>query len=526
MNNIHVTIAGLTAVILFIFGLENFSKEIEKISGEKFRKFLSKSTRIPVLGVLIGAVVTAIIQSSSATSVIAIGLVNAGVLSFKNSVGVIFGANIGTTITAQLVAYKLTSFAPILIILGFLLSLKRSRYSLFAKSIFYFGFVFFSLNLISTSLSPLQNDPILIKYLSTVHNPLITILIGGLFTAMVQSSSVTTGLAVILTQQGLLSLENAVPILMGANIGTTVTALIAMINFDIAAKKTAFAHLLFNVGGVIIFTPAFLIWGKHLNTLSSSPAVTLAFVHLVFNVMTSFIFVIFISPFTKFIDRVLGEGKMDFERFNLPKKQDYDNFNSNYQLLEKTLGNLLAFLQENYNLVTLGIETNYKSVFEACQKRIEYIDFFRGELVSFFSQLIGINKDQEQSKFLLSIIHKFEYLIQIHDSIKDLLHIKNTIDNNYIELKSDILLFIRELSSKTLSLFDIIHHSLTDKKVTKSSINKEAKELQSVLDELNQGLLSLMALPNRKDAAAIIHLVTYSQRLKDKLINFEKVLEQ
>ena len=114
METVQVLLAGLTAVVLFIFGLEHFSSEIEQISGERFRRSLARATRIPVVGVLIGAAVTAVIQSSSATSVIAIGLVNAGVLSFKNSVGIIFGANVGTTVTAQLVAFKLTAFAPIL----------------------------------------------------------------------------------------------------------------------------------------------------------------------------------------------------------------------------------------------------------------------------------------------------------------------------------------------------------------------------------------------------------------------------
>ena len=149
MEFIHVVMAGLTAIILFIFGLENFSAEIEKISGEKFRRFLARATNFPIVGMLIGALVTAVIQSSSATSVIAVGLVNAGVLSFRNSIGLIFGANIGTTITAQLVAFELTAIAPVFIILGFALSFVRSRFAIFGKSIFYFGFVFFSLNLIS-----------------------------------------------------------------------------------------------------------------------------------------------------------------------------------------------------------------------------------------------------------------------------------------------------------------------------------------------------------------------------------------
>ena len=214
MDHLPILMAGLTAIILFIFGLENFSTEIQQISGERFRKFLARATSIPLVGLLIGALVTAVVQSSSATSVIAVSLVNAGVLSFKNSVSVIFGANVGTTVTAQLVAFKLTAFAPLLIIAGFLLSLLKSRVSIFGKSIFYIGFVFFSLNLISTALQPLQQEPALVSYLTEPHNVFLAILAGCLFTAVVQSSSVTTGLAIIFTQQGLLSLENAVPLIL------------------------------------------------------------------------------------------------------------------------------------------------------------------------------------------------------------------------------------------------------------------------------------------------------------------------
>ncbi|MBT4162026.1 MAG: Na/Pi symporter, partial [Gammaproteobacteria bacterium] len=158
MEVFAVITAAVTAVILFVFGLDHFSAEIQKISGERFRRFLGRTTKIPVIGVLLGALITAVIQSSSATSVITISLVNAGVLSFKNSVAIIFGSNIGTTVTALLVAFKLTNFAPWLIILGFILSLMQNRLSIFGKSIFYFGFVFFTLNLISDSLSPLQQN--------------------------------------------------------------------------------------------------------------------------------------------------------------------------------------------------------------------------------------------------------------------------------------------------------------------------------------------------------------------------------
>tara|TARA_R110002110_G_scaffold205066_7_gene417271 strand:- start:426715 stop:428340 length:1626 start_codon:yes stop_codon:yes gene_type:complete len=518
MENLHLITAGITAIILFIFGLENFSAEIERISGDRFRKSLSRATRIPVFGLLIGALVTAVIQSSSATSVIAISLVNAGVLSFKNSVGIIFGANVGTTVTAQLVAFKLTAFAPVLIIVGFGLSLLRSRIAIFGKSIFYFGFVFFSLNLISATLEPLQHQPALVNYLTHSQNPFLAILIGCLFTALVQSSSVTTGLAIVLAQQGLLSLENAVPLLMGANIGTTATAMIAMFNMDLAAKKTALAHLLFNLGGVIIFLPLFFIYGDKLNNIDSSPAIALANLHLVFNLATSFIFVAFIRPFTRLVDLMIGEGRMDFERLDIPTPDPNASFEEVETSLRKNLAALLGFLQENYNLVTLSIESNYRSIYDASAKRLEYIGFLEREYVAYFSRVVGNVTDETQSRQLLDLITRYDYLFQIHDSIDDIFTTKRTMSKQYIELKSDLLQMVRELSSHTLTLFDDINHALAAG--TQPDIASRAATLQLLLNEVNQELLPLLAHPDRRDAGALSNFVTFSRRLKDKLVNF------
>jgi phosphate:Na+ symporter len=520
MENIHVLMAGFTAVILFVFGLENFSKEIERISGERFRKLISRATKVPVFGLIIGAIVTAVIQSSSATSVITISLVNAGVLSFKSSVGIIFGSNIGTTITAQLVAFKLTSFAPVFIIFGFILSIVRTRFSMFGKTIFYFGFVFFSLNLISSSLQPLQNNAALIELLTRPQNPLYAILFGCLFTAVVQSSSVTTGLAIIFTQQGLLGLENAVPIIMGANIGTTATALIAVFTMDIAAKKTALSHFIFNVGGVLIFLPVFLIFSGKFSELEMAPAIALANIHLIFNIGTSIIFIIFITPFTKFVDMILGEGKMDFERLILPVYDKNEDFGNVKNKLDDDINSLFYFLQENYNVVTLSVETNYRGVYDAAEKRIEYVEFVKKEYMSYFSKVVTTITEESQSKELIKIISQFDYLFQIHDSIYDLFNTKKVMAENYIELKSDILILVRELSSETLSLFGDIRKSLFD--IESVDIKAASSEVQKHLDEANRELLALLADPLRRDAGSLTNFVTYSQRLKDKLMNFHK----
>jgi len=524
MENIHILMAGVTAIILFVFGLENFSREIEKISGERFRKSLGHATRLPIVGVLIGALVTALIQSSSATSVITIGLVNAGVLSFKNSVGIIFGSNIGTTITAQLVAFKLTAYAPVIIILGFVLSLLRTRYSVFGKAVFYFGFVFFTLNLISASLQPLQHNPDFVDLLTQPQNPIYAILIGCLFTALIQSSSVTTGLAIIFTQQGLLGLENAVPLIIGANIGTTATALIAVFNMDAAAKKTALSHFLFNIGGVLIFLPLLLLFGNRLGELHMDPAIALANIHLIFNLVTSLIFIALIGPFTRLVDMLLGEGKMDFERLDLPVFDESLEFGAIRESLDKESSALLAFLQENYNLVTLSIETNYPGIAEAAGKRIDYIDFLKKEYMGFFSRIVTQVHDAQDSKHLIRLINRFDYLFQVHDSIIDLFDTRKIMAEHYITLKSDILLLIREMSNQTLVLFERLRESTNAEQV--QAAKQAAREMQEHLDKANRKLLSLMADPERRDAGAMTNFITYSQRLKDKLVNYAKMKQK
>lgn len=521
METVHILTAGLTAIILFVFGLDNFSREIQSITGERFRKSLAKATQIPLAGVFIGAIVTAIIQSSSATSVIAISLVNAGILSFKNSVGIIFGSNIGTTITAQLVAFKLTAFAPLFIILGFFLSLLKSRHSVFGKAIFYFGFVFFSLNLISSTLQPLQNNAQLVRLLTEPHNPIYSIIFGCLFTAIIQSSSVTTGLAIIFTQQGILGLENAVPLIMGANIGTTGTALIAMFNMDASAKKAAFSHFLFNFGGVLVFIPALFFFQDKLSDIQMDPAIALANIHFVFNVTTSVLFLIFIGPFTRLVNSLLGEGKMDFERIEIPKLEEDESFETVKSKLRKESNRLLNFLQENYNLVTLSIESNYNSVFTAAEKRIEYFEYIKREYIAYFSKIITKTNDDNEPRALIGLINQFDYLFQIHDSIQDIYNTKKVMSKHFVELRSDMLLMVRELSSETLVLFDELKRGLETEEGPK--IKELAWEMQEALDDAHQRLLALLSDQQRKDVGPLVNFITYSQRLKDKLINYAKI---
>ncbi|MCG7844613.1 MAG: Na/Pi symporter, partial [Methanomassiliicoccales archaeon] len=186
--------AIVPGLILFLYGIENFSKEIINAVGDRFRETLGKLTKNRWRGAAFGAALTAMVQSSAATTVIAVSLVNAGSIAFSQSLGVIIGANIGTTITAQMVALKLTSFGPIFILAGFVFGLVGGRYKFVGKPLFYFGLVFFGLELVSQTLEPLTGDPQVISLISNLDNFLIALLVGVLFTTAVQSSSVTSGL--------------------------------------------------------------------------------------------------------------------------------------------------------------------------------------------------------------------------------------------------------------------------------------------------------------------------------------------
>ena len=510
-------------IILFLFGLENFSKEIQKIAGGGFRTFLSGATKFPLAGFSIGALVTALIQSSSATSVIAIGLVNAGVLSFKNSVCIIFGSNVGTTVTAQLIAFKLTSFAPGFIILGFLLTLIRFRYSVFGKALFYFGFVFFSLNLISSTLEPLQQDPRLVNFLTYSHNPLVGIALGFLATALVQSSSVVTGLAVVFTQQNLMGLDVAVPVLMGANIGTTVKSLVAVVNMDISAKKTAWAHVFFNVGGVLIFVPGLLLWPESYKLLAEDPALALANFHIVFNVTTSIIFILLLRPFVRLVDGMLGQGRMDFVRLDLDFfKEDWEHPGME-RIMAKRLRDLFFFIRENYNLVTLSIESHHRELFGTVRKRMEYVDFVEAEFLDFFSSVL-MKSDEGRSQEMFKMIRRYEYIFQIHDSLKDLTKIRRKMDKRCIEIKEDLMLMIRELSGETLTFFNKVSRAIVSEK-DGVSMNRQARILRERIDTFNGDVLKLISQPGRKDAEVILRLMSYSRRLQDKLISYYKLFE-
>jgi len=292
----------ISAVILFLYGLEHFSREIQHIGEASFKNHLEKFASNRWRGFALGAFFTALVQSSSAVSALTVTLVNSGMISFSNSLAILFGTNVGTTLTAQIVAYKLTGIGPVFIVLGTILSLLKYRVRVFGRLVFYFGFIFFSLDLISQALKPIQNSPWLLDVLSYAESPFWAVLLGAVVTFVVQSSSVSTGLVVILVQQNTLTLPMAICLILGSNIGTTGTALIASLEMDRKAKVSALANTLFNVIGVFVVLPLLPLFLRYIDQLATdNPSQVVASTHLMFNVSVSILFLLYLKPFEKLV---------------------------------------------------------------------------------------------------------------------------------------------------------------------------------------------------------------------------------
>jgi phosphate:Na+ symporter len=283
---------AISAIILFIYGLQGFSRELRVVGGVALQSWLARVTASRWRGFAVGALATAVVQSSSAITSLTTALVDSSVISFRASLGVLLGSNVGTTATAWLVSLKLTGIGPFFIVLGALLSVLPKRFSIAGKAVFYFGLIFFALDLISAELKPLREQPAFAEWLALAQEPWLGVAIGLVFTALVQSSSVTTGVAILLVQQGVLPAEAAIPIVVGANVGSTSTALLASVGMSAVARATAMANFLFNAVGLVLYFPFLRPFSRAMVELAGDPGMAVAWAHLLFNLTTALAFLV------------------------------------------------------------------------------------------------------------------------------------------------------------------------------------------------------------------------------------------
>ena len=325
MNNVFQTVFGLLGgLAIFIFGMNMMSECLQKVAGEKMKKILSLLTKNPILGVIAGAFTTAVLQSSSAATVMAIGFVSAGLMNLPQAISIILGANIGTTITAQIIAFKITDYIYLFIFIGFLIYFitKSEKIKNIGQTIFAFGLLFLGIEMMGDVMHPLASSPIFTEMIAKVSNiPILGVAVGTLMTLVVQSSSATIAVLQNFASQAgadgvssVIGLTGAIPILLGDNIGTTITALLASIGQTKDAKRTAVAHCIFNISGCLLFIwfiplfAEFIQWispkGPEIDVISRQ----IANAHTSFNIAMTIIWTPLIWLMVKIVMKIIPNG--------------------------------------------------------------------------------------------------------------------------------------------------------------------------------------------------------------------------
>lgn len=332
-----IIIGLLGGLAIFLFGMEQMTGALKQVAGGRMKNILAQLTTNRFKAVFAGAFVTAIIQSSSVTTVLVVGFVSVGLMTLPQSIGIIMGAEIGTTVTAQLIAFKVTKYALILVAIGFALQFlgKRKRIKQYGITIMGFGLIFFGMNLMSEATNPLRSYQPFIDLMQQMDNPLLGILVSALFTGLIQSSSASIGIVIVLASQGFISLEAGIALVFGANIGTSITALLASIGKPREAIQTALIHILFNTMGVIMwvgfidYLAAFSRWlspvAADLSGTAKLAAETprqIANAHTIFNTTNTFVFIWFTNYMATIVRRLVPEKPKTKETLIQPKYLD------------------------------------------------------------------------------------------------------------------------------------------------------------------------------------------------------------
>lgn len=410
---------------LFIYGIWEMSEGLHKFSGERMRRILHNFTGHPIKGVLVGTGITSLIQSSSATTVMVVGFVNAGLMTLIQALGVIFGANIGTTVTAQLIAFKLTDYALPIIGVGMLLIFlaKKKKHKYIGEFLMGFGILFLGLNILTGVVKPLGQYPAFNNILlSFSRNPLLGILAGAVVTAILQSSSVTTGMVLGLAMTNLVDLRAAIPLILGCNIGTCVTALIASVGTGISARRASLAHIMFNIIGVFIFFPFLGLFQKLVVTTSGQLPRQIANAHTLFNVVNTFIFLPFVPLYARLLTKIIP-GKEEEEVEYAPKYLDRHLLNTPPIAIEASIKEIIRTLGLTQKMVGTAMESFFNNDARALDKitrREEAVDALRESITNYLVELMQQELGVEESRKIPALIHAINDVERIGDHAENL----------------------------------------------------------------------------------------------------------
>ena len=425
LTNLFSMLGGLA---LFLYGMNMMSNGLEMAAGDKMKTILEKLTSNRILGVLVGALVTAIIQSSSATTVMVVGFVNSGLMSLTSAVWVIMGANIGTTITGQLIAIDITAIAPLIAFIGvaMIVFFKSQKLDAIGGVIGGIGILFIGMETMSSAMVPLRTMPEFVGLISKFQNPFIGILVGALFTALIQSSSASVGILQALAKSGVMTLSSSIYVLFGQNIGTCITSVLASIGTSKNAKRTTVIHLSFNIIGTVLFVTISMLFpfADLVQSLTpSNVAAQIANVHTIFNVTTTLLLLPIGTRLVNLACRILPDSEEDQQDMQL-KYLDFSIFDNDYHIGTSAIANTQLFNETQHMLNVAN--HNVKRAFELLdhydeekyirlQKDEEYINYLNQQVINFTTAVISHEFQAESSQSIVLFLKLSSDLERIGD---------------------------------------------------------------------------------------------------------------
>jgi len=450
---------------MFLYGMEMMSDGMKMTAGNSMRSILKKLTSNRFIAVFVGAFITMIIQSSSATTVMLVSFVNSGLLNFVQALGVILGSNIGSTVTAQIVAFKVTDYALLLIAVGSIMTLFSKKDS--AKHIGFvilgFGLLFYGMKVMSDTMKPLRTDPTFNIILTSFENPFLGIIAGAVFTALIQSSSATTGIVITLASSGSITLEAGIPLILGANIGTCITALLAGLKATRDAKRVAIGHVLFNVIGVLVFCFWIPTFADLVAQTTDNVPRQIANAHTIFNIVSTMLFI----PFAPFISRTIIRYFPDKEKLRNIEKPAILNLDekvlsyptaaiNNAQaeisgvvgLTERVVGSLVSpFITDKDQS---DVENPELNLITGLHQRLEKIKYLNENISNYLIKISQQDLTSHQSREVFALVSATNYLNSINDTVKvkfeNLIGKKESLDEGFSDAgQEEILVYHAKL---------------------------------------------------------------------------------
>ena len=515
----------LGGLALFLYGMNMMSVGLEDAAGDKMKFILEKLTSNRFLGVLVGALITAAIQSSSATTVMVVGFVNSGLMTLQQAVWIIMGANIGTTITGQLVALNVSEMAPLLAIIGVVLItfIKNKKANSIGEILAGLGVLFIGMSMMSDAMHPMREEPAFIQFMTTISNPFIAVLFGAGFTALIQSSSASVGILQTLAKSGLIGLSSSIYIIFGQNIGTCITAVLASLSAKRAAKRATIIHLSFNLIGTLIFMIViqFIPFVDWMVAMTDNPAAQIANTHTLFNITTSCLLIPFGTYLAKLAETilpVLPEENENEISLIFVDDQNFANTAIAMSNLRKEANAMLLMTEDNL-IQSIGRITGENIKFEDIDHREDTINGINHKVAEYMSKVSLLQMNQHESDVCNALYKSFADIERVGDHAFNIAEYSQKLGKSSLDKVMSAQ--VHELKDLIIETINILIHGDMNYDADAKRIEDIEQKIDDLTAEYRQ--FHIERLVNKevdaKDCVTFSQIMTDIERISDHLLN-------